>query len=169
MLVLSRQRDESIMIGDNIVITIVHIRGDKVRLGIIAPPEIPVHRLEVYKAIQRERLGDSPCKPQPEPSVLASIFSKTPPPVRPGMLVLSRKRDESIMISDIIVITIVDIRGDKVRLGIDAPTEIPVHRQEVYEAVRRQYKQDHTGTQRPAAPSSAGPDVTRTNPPSPKG
>ena len=54
MLVLSRQRDESIIIGDNIVITIVDIRGDKVRLGIQAPKEIPVHRQEVYEAIQRE-------------------------------------------------------------------------------------------------------------------
>ena len=54
MLVLSRHRDESIMIGDNIVITIVDIRGDKVRLGIDAPQSIPVHRQEVYDAIQRE-------------------------------------------------------------------------------------------------------------------
>jgi len=54
MLVLSRQRDESIMIGDNVQITIVDIRGDKVRLGIVAPPEISVHRKEVYEAIQRE-------------------------------------------------------------------------------------------------------------------
>ena len=53
MLVLSRQRDESIIIGDNIVITIVDIRGDKVRLGIEAPKEVPVHRQEVYEAIQR--------------------------------------------------------------------------------------------------------------------
>ena len=54
MLVLSRQRDESIMIGDKVVITIVDIRGDKVRLGIQAPEEIPVHRQEVYEAIKRE-------------------------------------------------------------------------------------------------------------------
>ncbi len=54
MLVLSRQRDESIVIGDNVVVTIVDIRGDKVRLGIQAPGEIPVHRQEVYEAIQRE-------------------------------------------------------------------------------------------------------------------
>lgn len=53
MLVLSRQRDQSIIIGDNIVITIVDIRGDKVRLGINAPAELPVHRQEVYEAIQR--------------------------------------------------------------------------------------------------------------------
>ncbi|MCA9240923.1 MAG: carbon storage regulator CsrA [Planctomycetales bacterium] len=54
MLVLSRQRDESIIIGDNVVITVVDVRGDKVRLGIEAPVEIPVHRREVYEAIQRE-------------------------------------------------------------------------------------------------------------------
>ena len=64
MLVLSRQRDESIMIGDNIVITIVDIRGDKVRLGINAPTEIPVHRQEVYEAIQRENLKASHLEPR---------------------------------------------------------------------------------------------------------
>ena len=56
----------------------------------------------------------------------------------PAMLVLSRHRDESIMIGDNVMITIVDIRGDKVRLGIDAPQEIPVHRQEVYDAIKRE-------------------------------
>jgi len=57
MLVLSRRRDESIIIGDNITITIVEIRGDKVRLGIDAPKEVPVHRREVYDAINREEGG----------------------------------------------------------------------------------------------------------------
>ncbi len=51
------------------------------------------------------------------------------------MLVLSRKRNESIVINDNIKITVVDIRGDKVRLGITAPRDIPVHREEVYEAI----------------------------------
>jgi carbon storage regulator len=64
MLVLSRQRDESIMIGDNIVVTIVDIRGDKVRLGINAPSEIPVHRQEVYEAIQRENLRAAQLEPK---------------------------------------------------------------------------------------------------------
>jgi carbon storage regulator len=54
MLVLSRQRDETIMIGDDIEITVVDIRGEKVRLGINAPPHVPVHRKEVYEAIKRE-------------------------------------------------------------------------------------------------------------------
>ncbi len=54
MLVLSRQRDETIMIGDDIELTVVDIRCDKVRLGIKAPPRIAVHRKEVYDAIKRE-------------------------------------------------------------------------------------------------------------------
>jgi carbon storage regulator len=64
MLVLSRQRDESIIIGDNIVVTIVDIRGDKVRLGIDAPTEIPVHRREVFEAIQRENMQASQMQPR---------------------------------------------------------------------------------------------------------
>ena len=55
MLVLSRHRDEKIIIGDNIIVTVVDIRRDRVRLGITAPAHIPVHREEVYEAIQREQ------------------------------------------------------------------------------------------------------------------
>lgn len=53
------------------------------------------------------------------------------------MLVLSRKKNESIMINDDITITVVEIRGDKVRLGIEAPKETAVHRREVYDAIKR--------------------------------
>ena len=53
------------------------------------------------------------------------------------MLVLSRKKNESIVINDDITIVVVEIRGDKVRLGIEAPKEVPVHRNEVYEAIRK--------------------------------
>ena len=53
MLVLNRGKSEVIMIGDNIRIVVVDVRGDKVRLGIEAPAEVPVHRQEVYEAIQR--------------------------------------------------------------------------------------------------------------------
>ena len=63
MLVLSRQRDQSIIIGDNVVITIVDVRGDKVKLGIEAPREISVHRQEVYEAIQRENRQAALLKP----------------------------------------------------------------------------------------------------------
>ena len=57
------------------------------------------------------------------------------------MLVLSRQRDETIMIGDDIELTIVDIRGDKVRIGITAPTRIAVHRKEVYDAIRKANQQ----------------------------
>ncbi|MCG3136652.1 MAG: Translational regulator CsrA [Phycisphaerae bacterium] len=64
MLVLSRQRDETIMIGDEIQITIVDIRGDKVRIGIEAPTHIAVHRKEVYDAIQAENRKASKVTPE---------------------------------------------------------------------------------------------------------
>ena len=64
MLVLSRGRDQSIVIGDKVVVTIVDIRRDKVRLGIDAPEEIPVHRREVYEAIQRENRRATQLEPE---------------------------------------------------------------------------------------------------------
>ena len=64
MLVLSRQRDEVIKIGDDIEITVVDIRGDKVRLGITAPKEVMVHRKEVYDAIRRENRAAAQVKPE---------------------------------------------------------------------------------------------------------
>ncbi|HEV7298723.1 MAG TPA: carbon storage regulator CsrA [Tepidisphaeraceae bacterium] len=63
MLVLSRQRDETIMIGNDIEVTVVDIRGDKVRLGINAPKDITVHRKEVYDAIRRENRAAAQVKP----------------------------------------------------------------------------------------------------------
>ena len=54
------------------------------------------------------------------------------------MLVLSRKKNESIVINNNITIVVVEIRGDKVRLGVEAPKDVPVHRQEVYEAIKRE-------------------------------
>ena len=67
------------------------------------------------------------------------------------MLVLSRQKNQTIMIGDLIEISIVDVRGDKVRLGITAPVSIPVHRKEVYEAIQAENK---------AAASVAVDDVT---------
>ena len=55
MLVLTRQRDQTIMIGDDIEITIVDVRGDRVRIGIAAPQSVRVYRKEIYNAIQRDR------------------------------------------------------------------------------------------------------------------
>ncbi len=61
------------------------------------------------------------------------------------MLVLSRKKNESIVINDDITIVVVEIRGDKVRLGVEAPKEVPVHRREVYDAIKRS-EAGHAGT-----------------------
>lgn len=58
------------------------------------------------------------------------------------MLVLSRKRDESIVIGDEIRVMVIEIRGDKVRLGVNAPKEVTVHRQEVYEAIRKEQERE---------------------------
>lgn len=81
MLVLSRQRDETIMIGDDIEITIVDIRGEKVRLGINAPAHVPVHRKEVYEAIKREKLaagGDT------QGPIVESLANRRKPSDAPG-------------------------------------------------------------------------------------
>ena len=73
MLVLSRQRDETIMIGDDIEVTVVDIRGDKVRLGITAPKEISVHRKEVYDAIRRENRAAAQVKPEDVSGIAKSV------------------------------------------------------------------------------------------------
>jgi carbon storage regulator len=71
------------------------------------------------------------------------------------MLVLSRKKNESIIINDHITITVVEIRGDKVRLGIDAPKDVTVHRREVYEAIQSQSR-IRDADSAPAATPEAG-------------
>ena len=83
MLVLSRTRDETIMIGDNIQITVVDIRGDKVRLGINAPTHIAVHRKEVYDAIQRENEAASRMQPGEIKEVTRSRRPGNTPPKQP--------------------------------------------------------------------------------------
>jgi carbon storage regulator len=62
MLVLSRKKNESIVVNDSIVITVVEIRGDKVRLGIEAPREVPIHRSEVYAAIVAQETAPAPAE-----------------------------------------------------------------------------------------------------------
>ena len=70
------------------------------------------------------------------------------------MLVLSRKKSESIVINNDITIVVVEIRGDKVRLGVEAPKEIPVHRREVYDAIQRN---EAANAQSPATTDAAEP------------
>ena len=79
MLVLSRQRDQTIMIGDDIEITVVDIRGDKVRLGITAPKSVPVHRKEVYEAIRRENQAAAQVQPQDVQGVVKDVVPKPQP------------------------------------------------------------------------------------------
>jgi len=69
------------------------------------------------------------------------------------MLVLSRKKNESIIINDHITVTVIEIRGDKVRLGIEAPKDVTVHRREVYEAIQNQAKDRDLG-QTPVTPDA---------------
>ena len=83
MLVLSRQRDETIMIGDDIEVTVVDIRGDKVRLGINAPREISVHRKEVYDAIRRENRAAAQVKPEDVSGVGKAAPPSTSPQATP--------------------------------------------------------------------------------------
>ena len=69
MLVLSRRKDETIMIGDSVEITVVDIRGDTVRLGISAPKTVSVHRKEIYDAIQQENIEAAAKSPPAQISV----------------------------------------------------------------------------------------------------
>ena len=71
------------------------------------------------------------------------------------MLVLSRKKNESIVINNDITIVVVEIRGDKVRLGVEAPKEVPVHRREVYEAIKRSEAQELEALKRTAVDSDS--------------
>ena len=75
------------------------------------------------------------------------------------MLVLSRKKNESIVINDDITIVVVEIRGDKVRLGVEAPKEIPVHRREVFDAIRR--NQAAAEKETPGEAEAAKPDAAK--------
>lgn len=76
MLVLSRQRDETIMIGDDIEITVVDIRGEKVRLGINAPAYVAVHRKEIYEAIKRGKQAAAAMEGEPNREIHVDSLAK---------------------------------------------------------------------------------------------
>lgn len=81
MLVLSRYKDQSIYIGDDIVVTIVDVRGDRIRLGIEAPPTVAVHRQEIYEAIQKDKQSPT------SRSVVSKISRETDDPKRENRVV----------------------------------------------------------------------------------
>lgn len=76
MLILSRKKDESIIIGDNITISVVDIKGDQVKLGIAAPGDVKVYRQEVYNAIQEENRAAAAVSSIPENLSLDELFKK---------------------------------------------------------------------------------------------
>jgi carbon storage regulator len=87
MLVLSRRKDETIVIGEDIHVTVVDIRGDTVRLGITAPKSIPVYRKEIYEAIQRENIEAAQAKTDGLGAFKGFFPAKPaepPPPPPPG-------------------------------------------------------------------------------------
>ena len=112
MLVLSRQREESIMIAKRVEVKIVDVRGDKIRLGITAPQDLPVHRWEIFRAIKIEQLKDEETFDPNMYPILANeamigddLFINGTFLPGSGMLVLSRSKDEVIMIGDRVSIT----------------------------------------------------------------
>lgn len=120
MLVLSRKKDECIIIGKmRIVLKVIEIKGNQCRIGIKAP----------YQGVVRKEVVPEGQRPSP-----STDDNET------GWLVLSRFKDEEILIADDVDIMVVDIQGDKVRLGIKAPRDVTVHREEVYKAIKK--KQD---------------------------
>ncbi|MDH7600438.1 MAG: carbon storage regulator CsrA [Sedimentisphaerales bacterium] len=96
MLVLSRTKDQSIIIGDNIKITIVDVRGDKVRLGITAPKDIPVHREEIYLAIQKEKKAKEQAAEQPPESPQGQAEQPPPEQAKPNDQPKQRRKKESV-------------------------------------------------------------------------
>ncbi len=128
-LVLTRRVGQSIMIGGEIELEVVGLKPGAVRLRIVAPREVAVHRREVYDAIRSD----------PRPVVPKAVPVPRPNSTRgvPGGLVLTRHPDQAIMIGDSIAIDVVDIRTSAVRLRIVAPREVAVHRREVFDAIRR--------------------------------
>jgi len=95
-----------------------------------------------------------------------SVGDGSAPPRIGPMLVLSRKKDESIVINNDITIVVVEIRGDKVRLGVEAPKEVPVHRREVFEAIARGEPVDAASVVAPAV-GATGVDPEAARPPEP--
>lgn len=128
MLVLSRKESEDIIINNNIAVTIIEMRGNKARIGIKAPKNIPIYRAEIDDN-EKRRVRQ---KANQAGSSTVDINKAG------GYLTITREKDQRIEIGDNISIMVVEIRGDKVRLGIEAPKEVPVHRKEVYDAIQRE-------------------------------
>lgn len=124
MLVLSRQLNGVIYIGDSVVVKVTRISGNRVGLKVSAPGQMTIRRGE---------LSGAPHVFDPDEALEAEAHAVAVCDDDSGGLVLSRKRNETIVIDDVIVITVLEIKGRNVRLGIEAPVTVPVHRKEVRE------------------------------------
>jgi carbon storage regulator len=132
-LVLTRHLGESIMIGDDVEVQVVDLRPGTVRIKVMAPRTIAVHRREVFDMIQASPVGAEPLPPL----ALALETTAVARPSKPqGGLVLSRYTQQSIMVGNEIEVMIVEIRPATVKLKITAPRSVAVHRREVYDALQ---------------------------------
>jgi len=133
MLVLARQRGQSIMIGDEIKVAIVDVQGDKVKLRVIAPKHLPIDHRNTYDSINTEKtnssVGEFTYVNEPITSRINLSRGKN------NTVVLDRQYHETIMIGDEIEVAIVNVGRGNVRLGIAAPKRISIHRQEIYDAM----------------------------------
>ena len=166
MLVLSRRVNESVLVGDNLVFTILGIRGDNVRIGIRAPQSLRIQRQEIAEALEREsaerrlasvrtskvvgaeatggrttNIGYGLVQEGIEEAATSTVrrlvepvgSTETTPPN--SMVIVTRKRRESIVVGSDVVFTVVDVRVDKVRIGVQAPKDFNIQRQEIVEAI----------------------------------
>jgi carbon storage regulator len=131
-LVLTRHLGESIMIGDEVEVHVVGLRSGTVRLKVVAPRSIQVHRREIFDSIRSEAaLAEPALSPEAEPVPVSHRPGKVN-----GGLVLARLARQSIMIGEDVEIGVVEVRPSVVKLRISAPKSVPVHRREVFESLR---------------------------------
>lgn len=132
-LVLARQLGESIMIGDSVLVEVLGLKSNAVRLRVVAPRSIAVHRREVFDAI---RLAPDPEGSRSSAGESLAVLTGPAVATTDGGLVLTRRAGQTIMIGDAVAIDVVEARPGTVRLRVIAPREVRVHRREVYDAIR---------------------------------
>lgn len=129
MLILARYRDKKIKIDDIVTLNIMSINHKgSVSVGIQAPKKVPVHREEIFEKV----------KENSQETVSFKDVSKglTPSDVGDGYLIFTRHKGQKFRICDDVVITILGIHKGQVRLGIEAPEDVSVHRQEIWEKIQ---------------------------------
>jgi carbon storage regulator len=135
MLILTRYRDQKIKIDDIVTINIMSVNEQgSVSVGIQAPRAIPVHREEIFAKIKADNSD--------EVFFQEAIHGFTKKDVGNGYLILTRKKGKKIRICDDVVITILGSTKGNVKIGIDAPNDVAIHREEIYEKIQAEKEQD---------------------------